>query len=137
MSVVQSWEIPMLVRSIQIGRWTTPTEIRASYLEISLIIESIGGTDFGEVRVELDNGDVYLGADDSRQSNELSFTMSRDSLSKAITWTIIFDGVEQESHDVFNLFVQHTETDLGSIASMISAMALQMKRLPLQQRPFS
>jgi outer membrane receptor for ferrienterochelin and colicin len=103
--------------------WNTnfSTEIRASYLKLDNRQISVGGTDFGEIRVELDeirveldDVDVYLGADDSRHANKLDYDVM----------TLVFKGkydfgdhfltfgVEREDLDVFNLFVQHSETEI-------------------------
>lgn len=90
------------------------TEFRASYLELDNRQISVGGTDFGEIRVELDDVDVYLGGDDSRQANKLnydvmSFAFKARYYRNGHNFTF---GVEREDLDVFNLFVQHTETEI-------------------------
>ena len=48
--------------------WTDrfSTELRVSYLEIDNRQIPVAGTDFGEIRVELADVDVYLGADEVR-----------------------------------------------------------------------
>jgi len=91
------------------------TEIRLGRLEVDNRQETVGGTDFGEIRVELDDVDVYLGGDDSRQSNDLNY----DNNIIALKGNYAFDnghnltfGFEREDLDVFNLFVQHTETEI-------------------------
>ena len=91
------------------------SEIRLGRLDVDNRQDTVGGTDFGEIRVELDNVDVYLGGDDSRQSNVLSY----DNTSIALKGNYLFDnghnltfGYEHEDLDVFNLFVQHTETEI-------------------------
>ena len=90
------------------------TQIRVSHLELDNRQLSVGGTDFGEIRVELDDVDVYLGGDDSRQSNKLYYEV--DSLSFRGTYDMnnhaITAGFEYESLDIFNLFVQHSETEI-------------------------
>ncbi len=97
--------------------WTEKfsSEIRLGYLEIDNRQDSVGGTDFGEIRVELDEVDVYLGGDDSRQANDLNY----DTTSFALKGNYLTDnghsltfGYERESLEVFNLFVQHTETEI-------------------------
>ncbi len=111
------------------SNWTDKfsTELRVSHLKLdNRQISRSGVRDqgiFGEVRVETwndDDGDgifsranVYLGTDDSRQSNKLKY--------KAWNWKIagnyelgdhlLTGGYEQDSIDVFNLFIQHTETE--------------------------
>lgn len=96
--------------------WNTnfSTEIRGSYLELDNRQIPVGGTDFGEIRVELDDVDVYLGADDSRHANKLDYDVT----------TFVFKGrydlgnhyltfgVEREDLDIFNMFVQHVETEI-------------------------
>ena len=97
------------------------TEVRVSYLNIDALHAPIGGTDFGEMRIELGRDsttpsdvDVYLGSDDSRQANKLDY----DVTSVSLKGTYFLDGhsltfgVEREALEVFNLFVQHSETEL-------------------------
>jgi len=96
--------------------WTDrfSTELRVSYLEINNRQIPVAGTDFGEIRVELADVDVYLGADDSRHANKLDYDVG----SIRLTGTYDFDrhsltvGVEREVLDIFNMFVQHTETEI-------------------------
>lgn len=97
--------------------WTDnfSTEIRLGRVELDNRQDSIGGTDFGEIRVELDDVDVYLGGDDSRQSNDLNYDLTNI----AFKGNYLFEnghnvtfGAEREEFDVFNLFVQHTETEI-------------------------
>lgn len=97
--------------------WTDKfsTEIRLQSLDVDNRQETVGGTDFGEIRVELDDVDVYLGGDDSRQSNDLNYT--NDNI--ILRGTYLFDnghkltfGYERAELEVFNLFVQHTETEI-------------------------
>ena len=96
--------------------WTDnfSTEIRLSRLELDNRQISVGGTDFGEIRVELADVDVYLGGDDSRQSNKLDYETDGLSILGTYIWNNheIEFGYERESLDVFNLFVQHTETEI-------------------------
>ena len=91
------------------------TEIRVSRLELDGRQESVGGTDFGEIRVELDNVDVYLGSDDSRQANDLDYDVNtfvfKGNYEMDNGHSLSF-GVEREDLEVFNLFVQHTETEI-------------------------
>jgi hypothetical protein len=92
------------------------TEIRYGSSEFLQTVTPLGGTDFGEVRINTSNADgaratVYLGADDSRHSNRLTY--DTDTFKIAGTYLvgdhIITGGYEYEQLDVFNLFVQHTE----------------------------
>jgi outer membrane receptor for ferrienterochelin and colicin len=96
--------------------WTDnfSTEVRVSYLEIDNRQISVGGTDFGEIRVETPNVDVYLGGDDSRQANKLTYDVSTIALKGMYDFdqhSLTF-GYEREVLDVFNMFVQHTETEI-------------------------
>lgn len=98
------------------------TEVRFSYLELDnrqVSIENksgtVGGSQFGEMRIELDGVDVYIGGDDSRQANDLNY----DVAGMILRGKYIFDndhtltfGYEREALDVFNVFVQHTETEI-------------------------
>ncbi len=102
--------------------WTEnfSTEIRLGYSELDnrqLSYDQTSG--FGEFRIEkvgAERGndiDVYLGPDDSRQSNKLKY----DTVSLKIAGTYYLDdhelyfGYEREELDVFNLFVQHSQTE--------------------------
>ncbi|RDV24058.1 cell envelope biogenesis protein OmpA [Alteromonas aestuariivivens] len=91
------------------------TEIRLGYLDLDNRQIPVGGTDFGEIRVETPNVDVYLGADDSRHANDLNY----DILNFSFRGLYYFDnghnvtfGFETETLDVFNMFVQHAETEI-------------------------
>lgn len=97
--------------------WTDKfsTEIRLGYLELDNRQISVGGTNFGEIRVETDDVDVYLGGDDSRQSNKLKYDQS-DIILKGYYYmdnghNLSF-GYEQKDFEVFNLFVQHSQTEI-------------------------
>ena len=96
--------------------WTNrfSTEVRFSYLELDMRQESVGGTDFGEMQISTDDVTVYIGGDDSRQSNKLdyentsfSFRGFYDLGQHQLTF-----GVEREELEVYNLFVQHSETEI-------------------------
>lgn len=97
--------------------WTDnfSTEVRLGYLELDNRQVSVGGTDFGEIRVELDDVDVYLGGDDSRQSNKLDYEVNtfsfRGNYEMDNGHSLSF-GLEREELEVFNLFIQHTETEI-------------------------
>jgi len=90
------------------------TELRIGYVDLVNRQNSIGGNDFAEIRVETDEVDVYLGGDDSRQTNELEY----DVVNFALRGNYFLDGhsltfgIEREALDIFNLFVQHTETEI-------------------------
>jgi hypothetical protein len=103
--------------------WTDnfSTELRIGTSDFEASVTPLGGTDFGEVqiRTEFDHdGDgsnsratVYLGADDSRHANKLTY--DTDTIKLAGTYTVgdhvITAGYEYEKLDVFNLFIQEAE----------------------------
>ncbi len=112
--------------------WTDKfsTELRVSRLELdnrqlslSNTTGQVGGIDFGEMRIVVDNPDnpdggsvdVYLGGDDSRQANDLDYDVDglifRGYYSFDNGHDLTF-GYEREALDVFNVFVQHTETEM-------------------------
>ena len=96
--------------------WTDrfSTEVRFAYLDLDNRQNSIGGNEFGEIRVETDEVDVYLGGDDSRQSNDLAYDVTTIALKGKYdieNHSLTF-GIENESLSIFNLFIQHTETEL-------------------------
>ena len=96
--------------------WTDrfSTEVRIGYSELDNRQLSVGGTDFGEMRIELPGANVYIGGDDSRQSNKLKY----DTTTLALRGNYDLDdhmltfGYELESLNIYNLFIQHTETEL-------------------------
>ncbi len=94
------------------------TEVRLGYSKLDnrqISLDQSSG--FGEFRIEDVGADsnvsVYLGPDDSRQSNKLNY----DNISLKIAGTYYLDdhelyfGYEREELDVFNLFVQHSQTE--------------------------
>ncbi|WP_441002479.1 TonB-dependent receptor [Pseudocolwellia agarivorans] len=100
--------------------WTDnfSTEVRVGYSKLDnrqISLDQASG--FGEFRIErlgaANNVSVYLGPDDSRQSNELNY----ETLSLKLAGTYYLDnhelyfGYEREELDVFNLFVQHSQTE--------------------------
>ncbi|MCL1039272.1 TonB-dependent receptor [Shewanella submarina] len=97
--------------------WTDSfsTEMRVGYLKLDNRQNSVGGTDFGEMRVKVDGVNVYLGGDDSRQANDLNYDLFNLSLRGYYYMdnghNLTF-GYERDTLDVFNLFVQHTETEI-------------------------
>ncbi len=102
--------------------WTDrfSTEVKVGYSELDNRQETINNQGFGEVRIEtyadVDNdgnfsrANVYLGGDDSRQSNDLDY--STLNLKLAGNWSagdhLFSFGYEMEEVDIFNLFLQHT-----------------------------
>ncbi|GGD48876.1 TonB-dependent receptor [Lacimicrobium alkaliphilum] len=116
--------------------WTDKlsTEVRVAYTDLDNRQNSLtgdgtlGGNDFGEIKLFLDDMTVYLGSDDSRQVNDLDW----DALSMMFRGNYYLDnghtltfGYESDTLDVFNIFVQHAETSLSfdSIADFESGYA--------------
>lgn len=104
--------------------WTDrfSTEIRASFLNLDNRQISLGGSTFGEFRIETWNQDsggnwqvanVYAGGDDSRQANDLEY----DTVNLKLAGTYALDnhiltfGYERDDLEVFNLFLQHVNTE--------------------------
>ncbi|MBU2039614.1 MAG: TonB-dependent receptor, partial [Gammaproteobacteria bacterium] len=96
--------------------WTSrfSTEVRIGYVELDNRQGSLGDSPFGEIIIETDDVNVYIGGDDSRQSNELNYSIWNTAFKgfydlddHALTF-----GYEREEFDVFNLFVQHTRTQI-------------------------
>ncbi|WP_444939114.1 TonB-dependent receptor [Microbulbifer sp. JMSA002] len=93
------------------------TEMKIGYSELDNWQLSLGGTEFGEVQVTskdeegLKSATVYLGSDDSRHANKLSY----DNLSIKLAGRLLLGehnltaGYEHESFDVFNLFIQEAQ----------------------------
>lgn len=95
--------------------WTDnfSTEIRAGYSQLDNRQVNIGPGGLGEVQITVNNGaraTVFLGVDDSRQSNKLNYDTTF--LKMAGTYTVgdhvIYAGYEFEEYNVFNMFVQHS-----------------------------
>lgn len=97
--------------------WTDDfsTEARISYLDLKNRQIPVAGTDFGEVQVNvpgtLGTTTVYLGADDSRHSNILSY----DTLTYKLAGNYRVEdhtftgGYERQELNVFNLFLAETQ----------------------------
>jgi hypothetical protein len=97
------------------------TELRVSYLDLENRQTPLGGTDFGEVQISTSNdpdGDgnpsfatVYLGADDSRHANQLSYENWSYKFKADYSWNnhLITAGIEREELEVFNLFIQEAQ----------------------------
>lgn len=93
--------------------WTPnlSTEFRYSLNEVDFTQASIAGTDFGEVQVEVGGSTIYLGADDSRHSNDLNYNVETLRGVANYSWNdhLITFGGERIAYDIFNLFAQHTQ----------------------------
>ncbi|HUD95945.1 MAG TPA: TonB-dependent receptor, partial [Woeseiaceae bacterium] len=99
------------------------TELRVSYGELDNRQISRGEPGFGEVQIRTFNdpdgagpispqlATVYIGGDDSRQSNKLYYENSAFKLAGTYSMGdhVITGGWEREEFDVFNLFIQHTQ----------------------------
>lgn len=106
--------------------WTErfSTEVRLSYIDLDNRQVSRAGGDFPEVQVETWNdadGDgafssaiVYLGTDDSRQTNKLAYEAWNLKLAGQYSLGdhLLTFGLERDDLDIFNLFIQHTEMEL-------------------------
>jgi hypothetical protein len=96
------------------------TDIRIGFAEVDARVESQNNQGFGEAQIEtyfdgdgdgsLDRGLVFIGGDDSRQSNKLDYetTNIRVVGNYQLGDHQISGGYEQESTKIFNLFVQHS-----------------------------
>ena len=107
------------------SNWTEQfsTEMRVSSLDLNNRQISRAGGEFGEVQVETwndDDGDgqyssaiVYMGTDDSRQTNFLNYEALSFKFAGNYTMGdhLLTAGYEQDDLDVFNLFIQETRTE--------------------------
>ncbi|GAA67396.1 TonB-dependent receptor [Pseudoalteromonas sp. BSi20429] len=110
----QSAEFTSIIASVY-SDWSDDfsTEVRIGKSELDATVQSLdAASSFGEVQIRTeDGGTVYIGPDDSRQSNDLDY----DTTTFKVAGTYYLDqhtitaGYEFEELDVFNLFVQHTE----------------------------
>ncbi len=96
--------------------WTEnfSTELRVGYLELDNRQISLGGNDFGEIQIDTGDVTVYLGGDDSRQSNDLNYDLLDLSLRADYDMGnhTFSGGIERKDLSLFNLFIQHTETEI-------------------------
>ena len=106
-------ELKSIVGSVY-SDWTDnfSTEIRLGKSELDNRQISVDGdSGFGEFQIRAGNATVYIGPDDSRQANKLSY----ENISMKFAGTYYMDehkiqfGYERETLDVFNMFVQHNE----------------------------
>ena len=97
--------------------WTErfSTELKIGNSELQNRQLSLGGVDFGEVQIGTENNGsratVYLGADDSRHANKLSYDTYNVKLAGEYLLGnhLITGGYELERLDVFNQFIQESE----------------------------
>jgi hypothetical protein len=96
--------------------WTPnfSTELRFGYVDVDNRQETIGGTDFGEIRIETDDVNVFIGGDDSRQANDLNYEIFQYAARGFYTAGLhnLTFGFEREQFEIFNLFVQHVDTEI-------------------------
>jgi hypothetical protein len=107
------------------SNWTDrfSTELRVSSLDLDNRQVSRAGGEFGEVQVRtyndhdndgrLSRATVYLGTDDSRQANKLSYEALNLKLAAnyELGDHLLTAGLEQDDLDVYNLFIQHVRTE--------------------------
>jgi outer membrane receptor for ferrienterochelin and colicin len=86
------------------------TEFFYSVSEMNDSQITVGPKDFGDHQLSLPDGDVYLGADDSRQANALSTESNLLKLSAQflIGNHVITAGYDRDDLEIFNMFVQHS-----------------------------
>ncbi|MGS2721395.1 TonB-dependent receptor [Paraglaciecola aestuariivivens] len=87
------------------------TELRIGTTKLDNRQQSLDAdSGFAEAQIRTGGGTIYIGPDDSRQSNDLNYTV--DSFKLAATYYAgdhkLTGGIEVEKLDVFNLFMQHT-----------------------------
>ena len=100
------------------------TEVRVSKGELDNRQIPRGGVDFGEVQITTFNDDnndgvfsqstVYLGADDSRHANKLTYDATNYKIagSYSLEDHVITGGWERDEFNVFNMFIQEAELEL-------------------------
>ena len=91
------------------------TEVRYSISNVDFLQQSVSGPYFGEVQIRAGDGvTVYLGQDDSRQANDLEWDTDQMVLRGYYNLGdhTITGGFERESIEVYNLFYQHTDTEM-------------------------
>jgi len=91
------------------------TEVRAGKFKLDNRQLNIGEPGFGEVQIQTwNNGSratVYLGVDDSRQSNKLNYNTNNYKFAGTYSTGnhVITGGYERDELEIFNLFIQETE----------------------------
>jgi outer membrane receptor for ferrienterochelin and colicin len=93
--------------------WTDnfSTEARVTYLELDNRQISIAGTQFGEIQIQDGANTIYLGSDDSRHANKLSYDTLNIRLKGDLRLGdhLLTAGVERETLNIFNLFGQDSQ----------------------------
>jgi len=94
------------------SQWTDnlSTELFLGRQENIAIQQTVGDREFGDFQISIGRDTVYLGADDSRQSNGLTYDSNLIKFNlKYLTGNhVITAGFERDELDIFNLFVQHS-----------------------------
>jgi hypothetical protein len=110
--------------------WTDnfSTEVRVGHTELENRQQSLdAASGFGEVQIKNNKTTIFLGPDDSRQSNEMNWetTTFKFSGSYYLDEHTITGGYEYESLTAFNLFMQHSvgEYRFGSIDDYENGLA--------------
>jgi len=104
------------------------TEVRVGHTELENRQQSLdAASGFGEVQIKQNGTTIFLGPDDSRQSNEMNWetTTFKMSGSYYLDEHTITGGYEYETLTAFNLFMQHTvgEYRFGSIDDYENGLA--------------
>ena len=94
--------------------WTDnfSTEMRIGKSDVDMRQRSLdAASGFGEVQIEHGGQTIFLGPDDSRQSNDLDYDTTTFKLAGTyyLDEHVITGGYEYENVNVFNLFMQHTQ----------------------------
>lgn len=104
------------------SQWTDSfsTEFFYNQSEMEDLQETVGPKDFADIQIDVGTNVVYLGADDSRQTNSLGTESDYLKLTGQYLWRdhVLTGGYEQEELSVANTFVQHSrggEIDFDSI----------------------
>ncbi|MBQ4833715.1 TonB-dependent receptor [Pseudoalteromonas sp. MMG010] len=89
------------------------TEVRIGKSKIDQTVQSLdAASSFGEMQIRTESGGtIYIGPDDSRQSNDLDYdtTTAKFAGTYYLDQHTITAGYEFEELEIFNQFVQHTE----------------------------
>ncbi|APD91099.1 TonB-dependent receptor [Alteromonas mediterranea] len=113
------------------SNWTDDfsTELRIGHTDLDNRQQSLdAASGFAEAQISTeDGGRIYIGPDDSRQSNKLNYEVFNFKLAGTYFYGDhqITAGVEYEETDVFNLFMQHTvgEYRFNSISDFEAGLA--------------
>ncbi|WP_317933359.1 carboxypeptidase regulatory-like domain-containing protein [Halioxenophilus sp. WMMB6] len=95
------------------AQWTDTfsTELFISHNEMNDSQVNVADQGFGEMQISIGSNIVYLGTDDSRQSNALNTESDYFKFNSQLLAGdhVLTAGYEQEALSVFNLFVQHSD----------------------------